>query len=122
MDSLILETGTYLLYDDDCGVCTKASRIFAILLNHKLRIIPMHRPWIEDEGMKRIPQDYWKSFHIIREGQWYTDGDAILQLAGLFPMGKVTMAIASIPPIFYVLTSFLKSMQRRRKVECSMDI
>ena len=114
--------GTYLLYDDDCGICTLFSHWFGRLLGERTTVLPMHLNQVHEEGMAQIPEEYWNSFHIVQNGQWYTEGEAMIQLAGIFPMGKSLQWVARFPPIYRFLTYFLRQMQLRRKTECKVDM
>ena len=122
MDKVIQDSGTYFLYDDDCGVCTKSSKIFAKILGDRIKVLPMHLPEVEKQGMKEIPDEYWKSFHIVENGTWYTEGSAILQLSSQFPLGSIVRKIAEFPPIYYLLVSLLRNMQYQRKAECVVQL
>jgi len=114
--------GTYLLFDNDCGICTTASHFFKRLLGSRIDLIPMHIPQVEQEGKRHLGESYWDSFHIVRGGQWTVEGSAILALAKLFPLGSLWSRVAAIGPVFYLLKKLLSTMQSRRKVECKLDL
>ncbi|MHA2502209.1 MAG: DCC1-like thiol-disulfide oxidoreductase family protein [Candidatus Kariarchaeaceae archaeon] len=115
-----LNTGNFVLYDDDCGICTKFSRILGKLLHRNTKILAMHTPYVEEEGMLAIPEDYWKSFHVIKGGNWYTEGQAIIQLSTLFPLGRYLSQAVQVPFVYSVLTNLLILMQRKRQSECKI--
>ena len=114
--------GTYLLFDDDCGICTKFSHWFKHLLGRRADLVPMHIPEVETMGMTRIPDSYWTSFHVVIQGRWTTEGDAIIALAGLFPLGGLWSKLVSISPVHQFLMFVLRRMQATRKAECTIDL
>lgn len=115
-----LAKGNYVLFDDDCGVCTFFSFWIKRILPHRLEIIPMHIPELENEGLYQVGDDYWKSFHVVKNGKWTTEGEAILALSSLFPVGSFLKQVARFPPIYRFLNYFLKQMQYQRKMECKI--
>lgn len=117
----ILSVTSFLLFDDDCGICTVFARGFRTLLAGKTTVIPMHPPTVEEIGTSHIGEDYWKSFHIVKDKTWTTEGDAIVALASLLPMGTLWERIAKIPLIHGLLVYFLRQMQFQRKMECKID-
>jgi len=114
--------GTYLLFDDDCGICTKFSHFIKRLLGSKVELIPMHIPQVEDLGMQHIPRSYWNSFHIVENNHWTTESRAIVALAALFPFGSFLKQVASVKPIQELLMFILRRMQQQRKIECEIDL
>lgn len=109
-----------LLYDDDCGICTTYSKIIA-RLRPKLPILPMHNSKLIEVGTKKLGiETYWQSFHMISNGNWTTESEAITELARVFPLGNVLAKVTNVPPVKYLLLKFLNMMQRRRKIECQI--
>ena len=109
-----------LLYDDDCGICTKYSKIIG-RLRPLMPILPMHNEKLIAIGIAKIGIDkYWKSFHMITKGTWTTESEAITELAKVFPAGKILGKITTVQPVKYLLLKFLNIMQRKRKSECEL--
>ncbi|OLS25127.1 MAG: hypothetical protein HeimC2_19990 [Candidatus Heimdallarchaeota archaeon LC_2] len=110
-----------LLYDDDCGICTKFSKLIGRILP-KLPIVPMHQKKIMTIGIQKMGKyTYWKSFHMVENGIWTTEDRAITQLASIFPLGKLLGFLTTVQPVKIILLKFLNLMQRRRQVECSIN-
>ena len=63
---------------------------------------------------------YWKSFHIVINGVWTTESEAITELAKVFPTGNLLAKITTVQPVKYVLLKFLHLMQNKRKSECKL--
>ncbi len=112
----------YFLFDSDCSICTKSSLFFKKILGSRIELIPMHLPKIEQLGLKKIPEDYWLSFHIVKNGIWSSEGNAILSLAEIFPLGGYLKNIIKFPPIFKFLIFLLQKMQNSRKLECKSSL
>lgn len=107
----------WLLFDDDCGVCTSFAKFVHRLIG--LPIMPMTNPMILKEGIANLGEEmYWKSFHIVDSVGWTSEKEAIIRLAYYFPMGSLLTKIASINPISLVLMGVLRRMQKQRKLEC----
>lgn len=111
---------SFLLFDDDCGICTKFSKTIGVILRKKLIVVPMHNKIIEDIGIRNIGQSYWQSFHIVKNKVWSTQNNAITALAGLFPFGNYVQQVTLFPPIKYLLEQLLVFFQKTRKKECSI--
>ncbi len=107
-----------LLFDDDCGICTKFARVIARLLSD-VEVIRM-----SDERMMQIGIDvlgkemYWRSFHVVRGDLWTSEGEAITELVSLFPLGKIWRSVMGVTPITRLSVQLLRHFQRRRKLEC----
>ena len=111
----------YLLFDDDCGICTKFAKQISRFT--KLRTVPMHNPTALSLGYERIGEnEYWQSFHIIENGKWYTNSEAIINLSKHFPLGKLIHHVVKIPVVLWSLTKFLEQMKIRRKLECKVSV
>ena len=114
-------TQSILLFDDDCGICTKVSSFISRLIG--VPKIPMSDTRITELGVEALGFDmYWKSFHIYTNGNFSTEEGAILELAGLFPFGGIVKRVASFPPILSLLMRFLRTAQRIRKEECAIEL
>ncbi len=112
-----------ITYDDDCSVCTKFSKILSLLLRGRATIVPMHDSSIYREGMAKLgPEEYWRSFHVVSNGKWFSEEEAIVQLGGLLPFGKAIQKVVSVPPILAFLSKVLKFFQRKRNLECMTGI
>ncbi|RMG39881.1 MAG: DUF393 domain-containing protein [Methanobacteriota archaeon] len=108
-----------ITYDDDCSVCTKFSKFLRPLVRRTAIVVPMHHSQIMKAGISKLGfEEYWTSFHVVVEGEWFSEKEAIVRLAGLLPMGIVLQKVASFPPILDLLTKLLRHFQRRRKLEC----
>lgn len=107
------------LYDDDCGICTKVSHFIGRLLN--VKIMKMHESKLMKEGYLVIGEEnYWKSFHIVKNNEWFTEEEALIALSSLFPLGGMITKIASTPPILFLLSKLLNNMQIRRDISCEL--
>lgn len=108
------------LYDDDCGICTKVSHFIGRLLN--VKIMKMHESKLMKEGYLVIGEEnYWKSFHIVKNNEWFTEESAIIALSSLFPLGGMITKIASTRPILFLLSKLLKNMQMQRDISCEVQ-
>jgi predicted DCC family thiol-disulfide oxidoreductase YuxK len=109
-----------LLYDDDCGICTKFSSVLGKILGTRVILQPMHDEKIMAIGISSIGDDYWQSFHIVQNGKWTTEAEAIHTLAGIFPFGEILQKVVKIPLVSSILMTFLHLFQRIRKQECGI--
>lgn len=81
----------------------------------------MHDDRMEVIGIRNIGENYWRSFHVIQNGRWTTEAEAIHALAGLFPFGGILQKVVRIPLVSSILMSFLQLFQRIRKYECRIN-
>lgn len=109
----------YITYDDDCSVCSKFARFLKILTAGRVPIFPMHDPKVIKAGYSKIGSDeYWKSFHVISNGKWYTEEEAIVALARLLPFGFIGYRVAGL--LKKQLLKLLGFFQQKRKLECQV--
>lgn len=79
----------------------------------------MHDPSALTLGYEKIgEEEYWQSFHIVENGKWYTNSDAIVNLSKHFPFGNLIHKVVKIPVILWSLTHLLERLKIRRKLEC----
>lgn len=110
-----------ILYDDDCGICTKFS-MFLKTIFPQHEFLAMHEPSILISGYETIGEkEYWHSFHIIKNGDWYTGGDAISELVRIFPLGKFLGMVVDIKFVKKSLVHLLNHFRRVRSQECVED-
>ena len=84
-------------------------------------VLPMHNEKLIAIGSRKIGiNKYWQSFHMINNGTWTTESEAITELAKVFPAGKVLGKITGVQPVKYLLLKFLNMMQQKRKSECAV--
>lgn len=113
---------SYLLFDDDCGICTKFSKLLRRILPSSVAILPMHNPLVLSEGVEALGyEEYWTSFHMVVDQQWSTEAEAIIQLAGTLPLGSIWKLVASTPIILKPLLQLLRLMQKIRHTECAIN-
>jgi predicted DCC family thiol-disulfide oxidoreductase YuxK len=93
-------SGYVMVYDADCGPCTRFKDVISILDRHKrIDFIPL----IEADRvgfLNQIPQSLrFKSFHLITHGGEIRSGeDALIDLIELLPIGRtISKIIISIP-------------------------
>ncbi len=110
--------GIYLLFDDDCNVCTSFAKTMKKLFWKKLKIVPMHLSSVKNEGIMMLGDDYWKSFHIVDMGKWFSEIAAITNLLKIMPLGKIFGCISEFPPAKYLLLRLLRYFQASRRREC----
>ena len=106
-----------LLYDDDCGICTKFANFIARYFF--ISVVPLSNQSTMKRGISVIGErDYWKSFHMVRGEYWTTEDEAIIELFRNLPLGSFTNKVVQIP-IFMKFSMFvLKYMQNARNLEC----
>lgn len=78
----------------------------------------MNIPFIEREGLNLLKDQYWVSFHVVKNGKWSTGKEAIINLSSLFPGGNILNKIVALKIIIIPLVFILKLMQSKRKLEC----
>ena len=110
----------YLLFDDDCGICTQFAGFFSRLL--KIPHIPLHNPSSMKKGIPLIGEEtYWKSFHIVNGNIWVSEKEAIIALSSNFPFGNILSRIVALPPIITLCMIILRKMQIKRKLSCAIQ-
>ena len=107
-----------LLFDDDCSVCTRFAQIISKFLKGA-SIESMSKKKIEEEGLSTLGSIYWNSFHVIKNGIWYSDKEAIVKLSSLFPLGRMWEKVTSVPIISFFLVNLLRYFQKMRKLACN---
>jgi hypothetical protein len=80
----------------------------------------MHIPIIEREGIKSIGDEYWNSFHVVKDGHWTSDNEAIVELFKLFPLSTVLVRILDVPVVRSVSEKLLNHFKRMRRFECKL--
>ncbi len=113
---------TYLLYDADCGPCTRFKNLVIRLdIDHKLVPIPMKSEFAYDLVRGRETRaEMMQAFHIVltdasvadgaEQNDIFSAGDALIQLTRLLPLGSITYwAIAHFRP----LRSFIRWLYPR---------
>jgi len=120
--TLFRNSQTYLLYDDDCGICTKSAKFIGRLLHSRIKIIQMHIPEVMKLGLSKFDhEEYWTSFHIVKGDLWTSEKNAILELANHFPLNKFCRKIAELTPFMTFFMFLLKRAQEQRNAECKVD-
>jgi predicted DCC family thiol-disulfide oxidoreductase YuxK len=118
---ILLAHKVYLLYDDDCGICTKFAKTINRIFHKSFSLIPMHNQRIIHYSNNIMNEnEYWQSFHIIENLKWYTQDDAIQKLAENIPPGKILGLITQIKLVKLLLSNILIVMQKVRKSECQL--
>ncbi len=118
----LLNTIPLLTFDDDCSLCTKFARFLKRLFSKKLIVVPMHNDKIMRWGTKSIgTEEYWVSFHMVVNDNWFSEAEAICQLASVLPLGRFFEFAAKSPPLKAILMHFLKYFQLKRKLECTFS-
>lgn len=108
-----------LLYDEDCGVCTKFAKIFARYFS--ILIVSLNDESIMERGINAIGKTkYWTSFHMLRGDHWSTEDEAIIELFRNLPFGSITHKAIQIPVLMKFSMFVLKFMQNTRKLECNI--
>lgn len=106
-------TVAYLLYDDDCGPCTRFKNIVVNLdISRKLTPIPLSSKLAyELVRTKETREEMMQAFHIVYSGlspitrgdsqaRIFSAGEALIQLIRLLPLGAVTFwVIAHFQPL-----------------------
>lgn len=109
-----------LYFDEDCSVCTQFAHIIG-RLRPQIRVVSMASE-SGNEGLRVLgANEYWKSFHMVVDGHWTTEGEAIAELSGQFPFGTLWKRIVSIGIINKLSVQLLRHFQRMRKMECSVN-
>lgn len=84
-----------------------------------MKFLPMHHPHVMKRGVAAIGDDeYWRSFHIVKDDVWMTEKVAIAGLADHFPLGRLIGTFVRTPPVMSVLFALLRVFQRTRTAEC----
>jgi predicted DCC family thiol-disulfide oxidoreductase YuxK len=91
----------YLLYDADCGPCTRFKKLVKDLdLMHKIKPVPLQRRLAYQLVQTRMTrEDMMRSMHIVYldprsvgykdESRIFTGGDALMELIRLLPVGTL---------------------------------
>ena len=108
-----------LLYDKDCGICTKFAKLIARYFS--IVIVSLNDVSIKKRGIRAIGETkYWQSFHMLRGDHWTTEDEAIIELCRNLPFGTFTHKAIQIPVLMKLSMFILKYMQNTRKLECKI--
>ncbi len=109
----------YLLYDDDCGICTKFAKFISRMIS--IPHIPMHEESAMKRGISLLGDEkYWASFHIVEGDTWTTESGSISALSRLLPFGSLIYRVVDLKPVMYLLMRVLKHMQEKRNQTCTI--
>ena len=112
-------SNSLLLYDNDCGICTKSARFMSKLFS--IEIVPMNDRSMLVRGIDAIGEsDYWRSFHVVTGDHWTTEDKAIIKLFRILPLGSFIHRVIQIPIFMKLSMLVLKYMQNTRKLECKI--
>lgn len=83
-------TSPTLVYDDDCGVCTRS----ALFIVRRTTIDPVGFSELTDELRARLPTDFERCAHLVVDGSVYSCGEAMeraYEQTGLPPSGLLPL-------------------------------
>lgn len=123
----------YLLYDADCGPCTRFKNLVVRLdVTHKLMPIPLESDLAyELVRGEETREEMMQAFHIVyntrspivvgeRQGRIFRAGDAVVQLIRLLPLGSTTYwVIAHFAPLRRLIRWFYPRMAELRTISVS---
>ena len=101
-----------LVYDDDCGFCTRAAK--AVERNDGIEIVPFSA--VSGDLVERLPPDWRNCAHLVTDDRVYSCGAAMEEAAvraGLVPAGLV-LTLRRLPGHDRVLESGYSVVARNR--------
>ena len=109
----------FLLYDNDCGICTKFAKLIQTVLGPKIKIQSMNNKEVLRAGEQIMSKElYWESFHVATNKKWLSGVDAIPHLASLFPLGSLWKKIITGKQVEKLFVQLFEYLRRKRNNNC----
>ena len=105
-----------VLFDQDCGICTKVARILGNLdRNRRLELVPFHEARRRGLAKELSDEEFGSSFHAIRDGKTLSGPDAIPAVLERLPLGTFpARAIRRAPPLRFLVDRAYHLVARNR--------
>ncbi|MDH5401256.1 MAG: DUF393 domain-containing protein [Candidatus Heimdallarchaeota archaeon] len=110
----------FVLYDDDCGFCSKVAKTIENIFRKNIRSIAMGHPILQEKGYNIMGDDFWYSFHFIKNSKWYTGVSGMIEISSLLPFGRIWKKLLQFPLISYLLLKMLTYFRFTRKQSCKI--
>jgi predicted DCC family thiol-disulfide oxidoreductase YuxK len=105
----------WLLYDADCGFCTRwAWRMAPLVEPRGYRLVPLQAPWVTDR-LALPPEELLREMRILTvDGSHYGGADAFVFLAWQILWARPFARLAGLPGIIHLLRAAYRWVARHR--------
>jgi predicted DCC family thiol-disulfide oxidoreductase YuxK len=105
-----------VLFDQDCGICTKFARLLgAIDRKGRLELVPFHEARKRGLAKDLSEEEFEESFHAIDDGKTLSGPQAIPAVLERLPLGWVpARAIRNAPALQFVVDRMYHVVARNR--------
>jgi predicted DCC family thiol-disulfide oxidoreductase YuxK len=105
----------WVLYDADCGLCTRMVRRFGgMLARRRLELLPLQTRWVRERLALNEPELLVEMRLLLPDGTFFGGADALVEISRRFWWARPLSIIGSLPPGRALLRAGYRWIARRR--------
>ena len=105
----------WVLYDADCGLCSRMARRFAgILIRRRLELLPLQTPWVREQLALSEPELLAEMRLLLPDGKVFGGADAVMEISRRVWWARPLLFLGNLPPGRTLLRVGYRWIARRR--------